>query len=123
MKPAKPKRIPIRAAKDIAREFGYDTVIVFARRVGEDGVEHMTTYGVNEKHCASAAQQGRVLQRFMGWPDVPDEPPTVYPKGVQCVCGHAGAYHNDFGCGVKVGSASCDDAYCFCNEFRAEAKP
>ena len=119
----KTKTIPIRVARDIARGFGYDQVIVFARKVGEDGVEHMTTYGVNKAHCDSAAQQGRVLQRFMGWPNVPDEPPAVLPKGVACTCGHSSSYHGDFGCGVKVGSASCDDAYCFCNEFRAEVKP
>jgi len=29
-------------------------------------------------------------------------------------CKHAWSAHNEYGCGVKVGSASCDDAYCDC---------
>ncbi|HAU29838.1 MAG TPA: hypothetical protein DCW68_07010 [Rhodospirillaceae bacterium] len=64
------KRIPISAAKRIAKEFGYDQVVIYARRVGEKPDpcgEHMTTYGVNKEHCAVAARIGVTLQRFMGW--------------------------------------------------------
>ena len=64
------KRIPIKAAKRIADEYGYDQVVIYARKVGNDPAphgEHMTTYGVNAVHCAVAAKMGDVLKRFMGW--------------------------------------------------------
>lgn len=64
------KRIPITAAKWIAEEYGYDQVVIFARKVGdapEPHGEHMTTYGVNRTHCGIAARIGEALQRFMGW--------------------------------------------------------
>lgn len=32
-----------------------------------------------------------------------------------CECGHHWATHNEFGCYVKIGSPSCDDAYCSCS--------
>jgi hypothetical protein len=61
------KPIPITAAKRIADEYGYDQVIVFARKVGEDngmdGGEHLTTYGINRIHCKVAAHIGEFLKR------------------------------------------------------------
>jgi hypothetical protein len=65
------KRIPISAAQHIAEKYGYDQVIVFARKVGEDPAphgEHMTTYGVTKQHCAVAARIGDFLKyKIMGW--------------------------------------------------------
>lgn len=66
------KRIPITAAKRIAEEYGYDQVVVYARKVGsgtknDPAGEHMTTYGVNREHCGVAARIGDTLKRFMGW--------------------------------------------------------
>ena len=62
------KSIPISAAKRIAKDYGYDQVIIFARKVGEGGVEHMTTYGVNKEHCGIAARVGDFLKyKIMGW--------------------------------------------------------
>lgn len=64
------KRIPIVAAKRIAQDYGYDQVVIYARRVGEDPAphgEHMTTYGVDKTHCGVAAKIGTTLKRFMGW--------------------------------------------------------
>lgn len=66
------RSIPIAAAERIAREYGYDQVVIIARKVGEAPElhgEHVTTYGVNKAHCESAALQGKALKRFMGWPD------------------------------------------------------
>lgn len=63
--------IPISAAEHIAKLFGYDQVVIIARKVGtapEPHGEHVTTYGVDKTHCASAAAQGDALKRFMGWP-------------------------------------------------------
>lgn len=61
------KRIPVTAAKRIADEYGYDQVVVYARKVGDDSGEHMTTYGVNKAHCEVAARMAKTLQKFMGW--------------------------------------------------------
>jgi hypothetical protein len=64
------KRIPISAAKLVAEQYGYDQVIIYARKVGESPQphgEHMTTYGVTKVHCDVAARIGATLQRFMGW--------------------------------------------------------
>lgn len=65
------KRIPIKAAEKIAKEYGYDQVVIYARKVDEvgfiNGGEHMTTYGVNKVHCDVAGRIGKTLQKFMGW--------------------------------------------------------
>jgi len=60
------KRIPISAAKLIADKYGYDQVIVIARKVGQG--EHCTTYGVDRENCAVAARAGDFLKlKVMGW--------------------------------------------------------
>lgn len=61
------KRIPITAAKRIADEFGYDQVIVYGRKTGEGGGEHMTTYGVDVQHCRIAADMGNALKPLIAW--------------------------------------------------------
>ena len=46
------KRIPISAAQRIAVAYGYDQVIIIARKVGADPDphgEHITTYGSNTR--------------------------------------------------------------------------
>lgn len=65
------KRIPISAAKRIADDYDYDQVVVYARKVGDAGGEHMTTYGRTKLHCDVAAKMAGVLQKFMGWKVVP----------------------------------------------------
>lgn len=68
----KMRPIPISDAKLIAQIHGYDQVIIIARRVGEDPLphgDHVTTYGVDAKHCDAAAKCGNALKRFMGWPE------------------------------------------------------
>ena len=62
--------IPISAAKAIADAYGYDQVVVYARRCHdsqEPHGEHMTTYGRTAEHCGVAARVGDTLKRFMGW--------------------------------------------------------
>ena len=66
------KAIPISAAKKIADEYGYDQVIIIARKVGLGDVipngEHCTTYGVNKANCAVAAKIGDYLKyEIMKW--------------------------------------------------------
>ena len=65
------KPIPISAGKRIADTYGYDQVVIFARRVGADpdpNGEHVTTYGINKVHCRVAAMMGTRLKAFVGWP-------------------------------------------------------
>jgi acetylornithine/succinyldiaminopimelate/putrescine aminotransferase len=60
------KRIPISAGKLIADKYGYDQVVIIARKVGEG--EHCTTYGVNKENCAVAARIGDFLKfKVIGW--------------------------------------------------------
>lgn len=60
--------IPISAAKLIADSYGYDQVIIIARKVGISGFEHCTTYGVDKAHCDVAAKCGDFLKyKVMGW--------------------------------------------------------
>jgi hypothetical protein len=43
---------------------------------------------------------------------------TASPIKNVCTCKHSPEEHNDLGCTVKVGSASCDDQYCDCQYKR-----
>jgi len=64
------RKIPISAAKHIAKEYGYDQVVIYARRCHDTPLphgEHMTTYGRNREHCDVAARIGNTLKKFMGW--------------------------------------------------------
>jgi len=62
------KPIPIACAKGVAEVYGYDQIIIYARKIGDDGMEHMTTYGVNKAHCSAAARIGDFLKyKIMGW--------------------------------------------------------
>lgn len=63
---SKLKRIPIKRAEEIAKTYGYDQVIVIARKACQGQVrgEWITTYGVNKEHCAAAAQQGAALGKL-----------------------------------------------------------
>jgi hypothetical protein len=63
--------IPVKAAKEIARAYGYDQVIVIARAVGDGGGEHVTTYGRDQANCDIAARVGDFLKhKVMGWPQM-----------------------------------------------------
>ena len=69
--PATIRSIPIAAAQGIAKEYGYDQVIIIARRchdTPEPHGEHVTTYGRTVDHCAVAADIGDFLKfKVMGW--------------------------------------------------------
>jgi hypothetical protein len=65
--------IPISAAKLISTAYGYDQVIIIARRVGEapdDHGEHVTTYGSDRANCDVAAKIGKhITSKIMMWPE------------------------------------------------------
>jgi len=69
----KAKPIPIKAAERIAHEYGYDQVVIIARKTGDavdGGGEHCTTYGVDKTHCKIAADIGNFLKyKIMKWED------------------------------------------------------
>lgn len=60
--------IPISEARNIAETFGYSQVVIVARKVGTNGVEHVTTYGIDKENCDVAARIGNFLKfKVMGW--------------------------------------------------------
>ena len=62
------KPIPISMAKLVALDYGYDQVIIIGRKVGENGGEHCTTYGVDKANCDVASRIGDFLKfKVMGW--------------------------------------------------------
>lgn len=64
--------IPISAAKEISVNFGYDQVIIVARKTGDSGGEHVTTYGKNQDHCKISARVGEFLKNeVMKWHGLP----------------------------------------------------
>lgn len=56
-------RIPIIAAETIGKSHCYDQVVIYARRVGFDGLEWVTTWGRDRTHCAAAALIGEFIGR------------------------------------------------------------
>lgn len=65
--------IPIAAAKRIAEDYGYDQVVIMARRchtTPEPHGEHVTTYGRTKDHCQVAAMMGDKFKRIALWSDV-----------------------------------------------------
>ncbi len=67
------KEIPISVAKKIAKQYGYHQVVIIGRRVGTDGIEHVTTYGSDKKNCSVAARIGDFLKyKIFGWVKVSD---------------------------------------------------
>ena len=65
------KYIPIAAAEHVAKQYGYDQVVIIALKVGDGGGEHVTTYGVNAANCDAAGRIGTFLKsKIMKWPDV-----------------------------------------------------
>jgi hypothetical protein len=65
------KPIPISAARLVAEKYGYDQVVIIARKV--NGGEHCTTYGVDKANCDVAARIGNFFKhKLMGWPTPAD---------------------------------------------------
>ena len=65
------KPIPISAAKEVAKKYGYDQIIIYGRVCHDSPLPHgeyMTTYGRNKEHCNAAAKIGNFLKyKIMGW--------------------------------------------------------
>lgn len=63
----KPKKIAITIAKNIALTHNYDEVIVFGANYNE-GIQHITTFGKDQKACDNAALGGNTIKDLLGWP-------------------------------------------------------
>ena len=65
------RSIPISAAERIAKDYGYDQIIIVGRVCHDSPQphgEHLTTYGRNREHCDAAAKIGDFLKfKVMGW--------------------------------------------------------
>lgn len=65
------KSIPIKAAREISEKYGYDQVIIIARRCHDTPEPHgesVTTYGRTKEHCDVAAKIGNFLKyKIMKW--------------------------------------------------------
>lgn len=60
--------IPVVAARSIAEQYGWDQVVIIARKVDPNGGEHVTTYGRDKANCDVAARIGDHLKyKIMGW--------------------------------------------------------
>ena len=60
------KKIPIAAAKVLAKKFGYDQVVILARKVSDPedrGGWAACSYGKDEAHCQAA---GKIVNAFAG---------------------------------------------------------
>lgn len=60
------KRIPIVAAKRLAREFGLTHVILYAHD-GKSG--HVVTFGKTAEQSGQAAEFGNAMKKSLGWPE------------------------------------------------------
>ena len=59
-------KIPIKALKQLSKDYGLDHVIVFAT---EGKTQHIATYGKTIEGCSEAADFGNKLKDAMGWPE------------------------------------------------------
>lgn len=75
------KRIPIRVARDISKEFDLSQVVLVAFDK-KTGTTHVVTYGQTLDDCAQAAQGGNFVKKALGWPDDMrhDQPARVKKK-------------------------------------------
>jgi hypothetical protein len=66
------KRIPIKAAQEIAKKYKLDQVVIVAyERDAKKGTDmtHIVTYGKTKADCLQAAQGGNMVKKALGWPD------------------------------------------------------
>lgn len=64
----KPKRIPIKLAKGIAKDLNYDEIIIVGANY-ETGIQSVCTFGKSLAACANAAEGGNAIKRLLGWPE------------------------------------------------------
>lgn len=71
------KRMPIKAARDVAKAYGKDQVILLCYS-RDDGLTWVTTYGKTGEDCDQASQGGNWLKKnWLKWEDHIGEPNRV----------------------------------------------
>ena len=65
---AKYKRIPITAAKKIAKDYDKQQVVIVTWDALHNKT-HVTTYGTTIQACAQAALGGNLVKKALGWPE------------------------------------------------------
>lgn len=59
---------PMKDLESLAKKYKMNQVIVLCRRVGEDGYEHLSTYGTDKENCTVAYLAGEYLKKeVMKW--------------------------------------------------------
>lgn len=61
------KRIPIQAAKDVAKKYKLKQVVMIL--LDEQNISHVVTYGKTLEDCYMAAESGNNIKRHMGFPE------------------------------------------------------
>ena len=57
----------------LLERYGFDQIIVLARKLGEDGYENLGTHGTDMEHSNAAAAIGEHLRKeVMGWVESPE---------------------------------------------------
>lgn len=75
------KRLPIKAAKDLAEAYDQEQVILVTWDA-VDKLTHVVTYGKTLAACEQAAQGGNTIKKMLGFPDAMchDEPARIRRK-------------------------------------------
>lgn len=60
------RRMPIKAAKDVAKVYGLRQVVLLA---WDGKTTHCVTYGTTVEDCDQAAQGGNRVKAALGWPE------------------------------------------------------
>ncbi len=69
------QRIPISALRDIAVKYGWDQLVLVARKVGPGGEEQVVTYGEGREHSDVAARAGMAIRtHLLRWPSLLSSP-------------------------------------------------
>jgi len=62
-----PARVPISAAREVAKQFGLRQVILVA---WDGSKSHVVTFGQTVEECDQAAQGGNIVKKALGFPDI-----------------------------------------------------
>ena len=72
-------RLPIKALKELANQYGYSVVVVYAFE-SERKMSHVATWGRSIKLCDQAAQWGNMMKDALGWPKILHAEPNRVKK-------------------------------------------
>jgi hypothetical protein len=70
-------RIPIKALKQMSKDYGLDHVIVYGT---EGETQHIATYGRTIDECSEAADFGNKMKDVLGWPESLHQQPSRVRK-------------------------------------------